>query len=629
MSTTIKAGDLFVVQREADQEVCNYTGQQFLDDINLTLAERDVKVWVQDTPPPTPLPPDYASQKDLWYDTSIGAFFIGALDQSGTDVIWIIVNPTDHRNFLDAASGEVSFPQGVAHGQTFEHPNGVTYHFKASKNQWMDKDLPGLDTFVLREGDTMTGALQLSSLVVVHDDSVEAHIELNKGLLTADDSVVGEEQRLYWNGDTVAKHEDVVTLTNSVINIDQHIENITPYAYRGLLRNSTVEEAEAYVLYDGSDDVTSDVTKAEKVFLSDTGVGIDGIDATEITNGMFIEIQAVSGTDLLTGKVTEKSNVTGGAKFTLDVTRSQGNATVGDISHVRIFSVADSSAKAGVFYQKNSPDPAVEVLKEGQLWVDSKTNLQYIWTGEEWAEVGAACGGGSSNEIPVGVIWPYAGNINKGDNDPDTDPPIGWFLCDGTSFDGEKYPLLKAVMGGSTSVPNLKGRYLGGAGEPTGTGSNSTHQYGLKKPRSTQNDYTRKPRANAWNSNNTNPINSKEYNYGGHSHNITANGNASGGSHHHSWSGYKSNNGGSGKNHSEANKPFTVASNESSWSKFERTDNDTWLGGGNHNHNVTVNGSTNTNTGGSFKHSHTIEYASFDSYTRPFTYVVNWIIKHD
>ena len=593
--TIIKETDLFVVNR--GDSVYNYSGLQFKDDINLFLADRDLKVWVQDSPPPTPLPPDYASQKDLWFDTSIGAFFIGALDESDVGVIWIIVNPADHRQFLDVVAGEVKFPQGIVNGQVFVHPNtGVKYYFKAAKSQWMDKDLPGLDTFVLREGDTMTGALQLPNLIVTGDDTVEAHIELNEGLLTADDSVVGEEQRLYWNGDTVAKHEDVVRLTNTVVNIDQHIENITPYTYRGLLEFSDTQQDSVYSLYKSDGDFTDDHSQTAKIYLADTSAAID---VTSLTKGMYVEVQNTDGVDVLTGKVLDKAVAGVGIVITLDVTRSQGTSVLGVKSHVRIFKVADSSDKPTVYFQPNIPDEDLESVKPGQLWVDSSTNIQYIWTGKEWSEVGAACGGGSSTQIPVGTIWPYAGDIS-GQNLV----PRGWLLCDGSGIDG-RYVRLKELLG-VDNVPDLRGKYLGGAGD-----------LGLGEVRSEKTDFTRRPRmTEAYNGNNnllfTASIGEKDL--GAHRHgigNIAAN-TGNDGSHVHKFKvqGYNK----TGNTNAIRNEPGNDYTSPKE---------------GSHNHAITMSGNTGDKALG--KHSHNIgfSYEDWDEYTRPYTYVVHWIIKHD
>lgn len=606
--TIIKETDLFVVNR--GDSVYNYSGLQFKDDINLFLADRDVKVWVQDSPPPTPLPPDYASQKDLWFDTSIGAFFIGALDESEVDVIWIIVNPADHRQFLDVVSGEVKFPQGIANGQVFVHPNtGVKYYFKAAKSQWMDKDLPGLDTFVLREGDTMTGALQLPNLIVTGDDSVEAHIELNEGILTADDSVVGEEQRLYWNGDTVAKHEDVVRLANTVVNIDQHIENITPYTYRGLLEFSDTQQDSVYSLYKSDGDFTDDHSQTAKIYLADTSAAID---VTSLTKGMYVEVQNTDGVDVLTGKVLDKAVAGVGIVITLDVTRSQGTSVLGVKSHVRIFKVADSSDKPTVYFQPNIPDEDLESVKPGQLWVDSSTNIQYIWTGKEWSEVGAACGSGSSTEIPVATIWPYAGSITA-----DAPLPRGWMLCDGSDIPPKYVRLITALGGDPDSgdtykTPDLRGRYLGGAS----TNSNSK-SYGLGTERRYYNDYTRIPRT----SDALFTIDNK--NLGNHSHgtgNLKAEIKTEDGNHTH----FIGSQGHPPSGNSNKSNIFKAMNNDGNSQNNIRTGSND----GKHKHTITMSGSTASDNLGN--HTHGVTMASeWDSYTRPYTYTVHWIIKHD
>ena len=624
--TIIKDTDLFVVNRGT--EAYNYTGEQLANDIAEALASRDLKVWVQSSVPFVLVPPDYASQKDLWYDTSLGAFFIAQYDSSGSYVTWVVVNPADHRELLsvDVDQSGVVFPQGTTNEQEFIHPtNGVKYYFKALKNQWVDKELPGLDTFVLKEGDTMTGVLQLPNLIVTGDDTVEAHIELNEGLLTADDSVAGEEQRLYWNGDTVAKHEDVVTLTNSVINIDQHIENITPYVYRGLLKNSLTEDPETYVMY-ASGTATDNIASADEVFLSGQGsLSSPDLDISSINIGMYVEIQLVENTDVLTGKVTSKQSVTGGVRLEIEPTRYSDRAVVADsVAHIRIFSVADSSAKAGVFYQQTAPAEPQDVLKEGQLWIDSKTNLQYVWNGEEWVEVGSACGsGGGGSDIPVGGIMPYAGNV-----DANNVIPRGWLLCDGSSFDVIRYPDLYSVLK-SSNTPNLIGRYLGGYGG-----------LGLTTIRGYYSDSTKKP--------STNGNNKVNVNSGGDHHHVfskyylksdvSANTSNTGG---HSHQAYMCQ-GGSGKAHDNY-RGFADTSNNNGWNRSygDKTANgqEYIKTAGAHSHTVTVNNGTlswNSSNNGPNKsiesggeHYHSIENTQWDSYTRPNTYAINWIIKHD
>ena len=63
------------------------------------------------------------------------------------------------------------------------------------------------------------------------------------------------------------------------------------------------------------------------------------------------------------------------------------------------------------------------------------------------------------NVMPVGSIIAWFA----------TQPPKGWYMCNGSSFSGSQNPVLSALLG-SNSTPNLKGRYLvmgGDDGLPT------------------------------------------------------------------------------------------------------------------------------------------------------------------
>jgi microcystin-dependent protein len=52
---------------------------------------------------------------------------------------------------------------------------------------------------------------------------------------------------------------------------------------------------------------------------------------------------------------------------------------------------------------------------------------------------------------PVGTVVAYYGTVS----------PTGWLLCNGATFSATTYPLLAALLGGTT-LPNLKGRVLVG-----------------------------------------------------------------------------------------------------------------------------------------------------------------------
>jgi microcystin-dependent protein len=66
----------------------------------------------------------------------------------------------------------------------------------------------------------------------------------------------------------------------------------------------------------------------------------------------------------------------------------------------------------------------------------------------------------AQNGVPSGTIMAYVG----------TTAPVGWLICDGSSFpDNPYYAQLKALLGG-LNTPNLSARYLRGTGVQEGRG---------------------------------------------------------------------------------------------------------------------------------------------------------------
>jgi microcystin-dependent protein len=258
-----------------------------------------------------------------------------------------------------------------------------------------------------------------------------------------------------------------------------------------------------------------------------------------------------------------------------------------------------------------------EHLNVGQLWVDSSTTIQYIWTGEEWVEVGAACGGGSSTEIPVGIVWPYVGNITS-----ETPVPRGWLWCNGSDIPKQYTRLLKALgydnpdPNTTYKTPDLRGRYLGGAGVDTG----NADVKGLGHVRKVYSDSTRRPRTN----NALLSVDDKDlsnHSHGTQNIGATINDTSNTGKHTH----FIGSSGHPPSGNSNKSTVFKAMSNDGANNKKNiRTNNDDGV----HNHSITVNGTTDgANLG---NHSHGITLAnSWDSYTRPYTYTVHWLIKHD
>lgn len=198
-------------------------------------------------------------------------------------------------------------------------------------------------------------------------------------------------------------------------------------------------------------------------------------------------------------------------------------------------------------------------------------------TEAEWLESLKGEPGDTPGSIPVGVIMAYVG----------TTAPSGWLMCTGVSIDS-KYTQLRALVGSTT--PNLKGRFLGGAG---GNSISLKSEY---------DDSTRKPRKNNFSLST-----------------------GSGGSHSHSFSDSGTTGSGGGHNHRMGN--TGQVSGDKSGGRFypDTSGSARTESAGSHSHTFSVSGTTGNHTG----HSHTVSSSNWDSYTRPHTYGVNYIIKHD
>lgn len=198
----------------------------------------------------------------------------------------------------------------------------------------------------------------------------------------------------------------------------------------------------------------------------------------------------------------------------------------------------------------------------------------------------------SPNIMPTGIIMPFMGTV----------APDGWLLCDGSAIPSGN-PNLVSMVGNNT--PNLKGRFLAGAGENGLALGNS------------YNDSTRKPRNNSFEQ----TVDTRH----NHKFDINANGisTGSGGSHSHTINSNlyvnqdnKSSNGGNKVNYNRTNY------NGGSSTSLNTTT------GGSHSHTFDVKiSNVSTNNAGST--SAQVSSSGWDNYTRPHTYAVNYIIKHD
>jgi microcystin-dependent protein len=176
--------------------------------------------------------------------------------------------------------------------------------------------------------------------------------------------------------------------------------------------------------------------------------------------------------------------------------------------------------------------------------------------------------------FPVGVIMPYVG----------TSAPRGWLLCTGQNIPTE-YVTLRSMVGSTT--PNLRGRFLGGAGS-SGMTLKSTYNQSTSAPSGLS-------------------LSSKSG--GDHTHYFSDSGQVqSAGSHTH-----------------VMGTTGNVDGNKSGGRFWPGNTGSSTQPAGSHQHNFSVSGNTDKHNG----HTHTIESSGWDTYTRPYTYAVNYIIKHD
>jgi len=104
--------------------------------------------------------------------------------------------------------------------------------------------------------------------------------------------------------------------------------------------------------------------------------------------------------------------------------------------------------------------PAPSSVKSGTLHLSTDSGIVSLSDGTAWWNL--------QSNLPIGSIQAYMGTSNP----VDSDDVVRWLICDGSTFSGTSYPSLAYILGGTT-LPNLKGRTLLGAG--TGTASDATN----------------------------------------------------------------------------------------------------------------------------------------------------------
>lgn len=212
--------------------------------------------------------------------------------------------------------------------------------------------------------------------------------------------------------------------------------------------------------------------------------------------------------------------------------------------------------------------------------------------------------------VPTGSIIAYAGNT----------APSGWLLCDGTAFSSTTYPALYAVLGNSTTLPDLRERVpMGASGSVAVRTSGGTRKIGL-------NDLPAHSHPNTVAS--VTVTGTVGVTLGGGDHSHTASSDTTGSSHNHPLPDVRK---GAASSPHDGN--TTLAAGFSGTT--QNPNSDTGFVGSTHTHGITVNsanagvtvtGTSWTQTGGSATLNNVNNVTTHTDYYQPY-YSVNYIIK--
>jgi microcystin-dependent protein len=84
----------------------------------------------------------------------------------------------------------------------------------------------------------------------------------------------------------------------------------------------------------------------------------------------------------------------------------------------------------------------------------------------------------------IGMVLPFIGAITQSSSSGiiTTTAPNGWLLCNGNTFLQTKYPRLYAILGNSTTLPDLRGKFIVGttnSSEVRSSYGQTTHSHAL------------------------------------------------------------------------------------------------------------------------------------------------------
>ena len=242
---------------------------------------------------------------------------------------------------------------------------------------------------------------------------------------------------------------------------------------------------------------------------------------------------------------------------------------------------------------------------DGDLWITDDDYHGYVWSTDQWVDIGtfeapAGPKGDVGPQGPIGETGPVAMPVGSITAFASSVIPEGWLLCDGSAIPTDQTALIQLI---GLNTPNLKGKFLGGAG---GTGLDLGVSY---------NDSTRKPRNNSF----TQSVDNR------HKHTFDINKSnivIGGGSHGHRINTQLFVN----SDNKASNTGDKVNYTRSSYNSGSASVLNTEAGYGGHNHNLdlAISG-VETDTQGAA--ATPVSSQNWDNFTRPHHYGVNFIIK--
>lgn len=291
----------------------------------------------------------------------------------------------------------------------------------------------------------------------------------------------------------------------------------------------------------------------------------------------------------------------------------------------------------------NVPDPDTTDLNDP----DAKSAVPKRYIDDIVQEMQDKFDGIADIAAPPGMINAYTG----------TSAPAGWFICNGASYKGKEHPKMHRALGGSDSdyandpnrtftLPNLRGRFLAQYGKLR----NSNSQPVGSTVRNYTMQTTSRPYAAGIDSNDTTLRDNMTTNTtGSHNHSLVI------ADHVHSSGNYeivtrsqKQTNGDNGNDDgAELTDPIRMnkkgdalgsrnsqgdvhipVEKYSGYAETRLSYNQKQYNNWNNNADLKDGGLTG-NIYNSGSHSHYIPADQWDSYTLPYAYTINWIIKHD